>query len=578
MIGYDYIAVVARGDLSAEQILPRGAASLLAESRMVPYALSRTIVVYLESGARPLHLAHGELLVGHLFSDAFTPITDASQLPNTTDARSLRQLLIDRYWGDYVLFLGDADRFSATREPGGGVNLLYAATDDATILTSDIGLAFRLGFCRRSIDWGHVAHRVMFPSLKTSRTGLAGVRELLPGCTLTVRADETRVEQDWNPWEFVSAARRHVAIEQAAASVRNTIRKVVQAWAKVDRDILLELSGGLDSSIVGACLQGSGARVACCTITTPVPGADERMYARPIADLLGAGLQAVALDTRTCRFDFAQTADFATPRIGVLHHATDEIMEAAAEQHGATSFYSGGGGDSIFCYLSTAAPGADALRERGIRTGLGAVRDLAELHQCTFWKAGRLAAKKLFLPVQPPWKPERLFLPPAAACVPEAHPWFNAPRRALPGDRERIFGLASTQVYRDSAARGRRRHLRFPLLSRPVMEACLRVPSWMWIAHGRNRAVARHAFADVLPQQVLDRRSKGTFRPFLGAFYAENKHEIRDFLLGGQLLSRGMLDADALNRFFASPLPPRDKAFSRVLDLCATENWLRHQS
>ncbi|MGJ4728765.1 asparagine synthase-related protein [Luteimonas sp. SDU101] len=579
MMGYEYIAIVASRGLPPERPIPgTEAASLLDGDRLIPHALSPGIVVYVKRTARPLRLPHGGLLIGHLFSRSCDQITDASRLPDTADARSLRRLLIERYWGDYVLFLGDADHFSATRDPSGGVNLLHFMNGDAAILTSDIGLAIRLGLYRKSTDWSYISHRLVFPSLKTTRTGLMGVRELLPGCTLTVRSGETRVSQDWSPWKFVEPARRQGTAEEAAASVRSAITGVIQGWTKVDRDILLELSGGLDSSIVGACLQDSGARVACCTITTPVPGADERMYARPVADLLGAELEAVGLDVRSSEFDFLQTADIATPRIGVLHHATDRIMEAAAERHEATSFYSGGGGDSIFCYLPTAAPAADALRERGASAGLQSIRDLAELHQCTLWTAGRLAIRKLLRPAQLPWRTDSLFLSRQMDCTPETHPWFDAPRQAFQGDRERIFGLATTQVYRDSAARGRRRHLRLPLLSQPVMEACLGVPSWMWIGHGRNRAIARAAFADLLPPEVLNRRSKGTFRPFLGAFYVENKRRIQDFLRGGQLQSHGMLDAEALAGFFDSPLPPRDHAFSRVLDLCATENWLRHHS
>lgn len=125
--------------------------------------------------------------------------------------------------------------------------------------------------------------------------------------------------------------------------------------------------------------------------------------------------------------------------------------------------------------------------------------------------------------------------------------------------------------------RSAKRHLRMPLLSQPVVEACLKVPSWMWIAEGRNRAVARDAFADVLPADVLHRRSKGTFTNYSGAVYRRNKSRLREYLLTGQLAKHGLLDIDALRQFFDRGLGQQDDTFMRIFDLCAVENWVRHQ-
>lgn len=99
----------------------------------------------------------------------------------------------------------------------------------------------------------------------------------------------------------------------------------------------------------------------------------------------------------------------------------------------------------------------------------------------------------------------------------------------------------------------------------------------MWIAGGRNRAVARSAFDGVLPRQILDRRSKGSLVGYLGAVYRRNKPQIRHFLMTGQLQARGLLDEPALLAFFDSPPAARDQAFMRILDLCMIENWLRQQ-
>ncbi|MDC8640154.1 asparagine synthase C-terminal domain-containing protein, partial [Xanthomonas hortorum pv. hederae] len=121
------------------------------------------------------------------------------------------------------------------------------------------------------------------------------------------------------------------------------------------------------------------------------------------------------------------------------------------------------------------------------------------------------------------------------------------------------------------------KHVRIPLLSQPVMEACLRVPTWMCVSEGKNRSVARAAFADAIPHDVLNRRSKGSYLNFAGVVYKENRVQLRGFLMSGCLRSQGLLDVTALEEFFQRDFPPRDFSFLRIFYLCMFENWLRHQ-
>jgi asparagine synthase (glutamine-hydrolysing) len=262
-----------------------------------------------------------------------------------------------------------------------------------------------------------------------------------------------------------------------------------------------------------------------------------------------------------------------------LQYAVDLIMQAAGSSHDTASHFTGGGGDTVFCYLGTAAPAADAFRGVGIGAALAAVCHLAHLHNCTFWKAARATVKKLSQKPKPAYKADLTFLAPSIAPGPPyPHPWLDEPRNALPGDRERIADLVGTQTFRDCSPRDSKRWHRMPLLSQPVVETCLRTPSWMAIADGKNRAIARAAFADFLPPEVLHRRSKGTFMPYSGAVYQRNKMQLREFLFSGVLQQHQLLDVAVLQQFFKTELPPRDRSFLRVFELAMVENWVRHQA
>jgi len=580
-MSYRYVALLSQGGSE------RDVASLDREAKLQEMGLRSTCVfdtieLFVSQETPVLEIPGGGVIIGHLFRRDGNPVVGRSEFPQFQDAAQTRKHLLDNFWGAYLLLQPTTDSAQGVtllRDPSGAFPCIYCLEQGVGFVTSDIALATSAHLYRKRIAWNHVAYGLMYPHMKSGRTGLAGIDELLPGCSLHIVGPKATTGLEWSPWTFAAADRRYKDLREAAGAVRQAVAMVVRAWANLGETILLELSGGIDSSIVGVCLKDTRAKVICVSLVTPTPGADERHYARLVADSLGIELNAEALRFEDAQFSFAPPSHPAMPRIGPLQYAIDEVIGAAGERRGATSYFSGSGGDTVFCYLGGAAPAADAFRECGWAAGMAAIRDLADLHQCTLWKAGRLTLRKLLRAPKAPYKADwSLLAKPAEADVGPDHPWFVAPKDALPGDRERIFDLAGNQVFVDNVPRGGKQWSRMPLLSQPVMEACLAAPSWMWISGGRNRAVARDAFSDLLPHDVLSRRSKGTFMSYLGVVYQRNKEQMRDFLLTGHLQAHGLLDADAVRSRIESRLPPRDESFARIFELCMTENWIRHQT
>lgn len=584
-MGYRYFALLDIRDCGEPTQVSESQKTALRELGLRSYLDSHRVQLFASKDTPVLALPNGRVLIGHLFDGSGRLVRDGSGLlESLSDSLSDAQFaehLFQNYWGEYVVIFHAGERaheLTILREPSGGMPAIHAIREGAGFITSDISIAVELGLYKRQVDWTYISTLLAFPNLKTATTPLDGVRELLPGCSLHLCGTESTTQVKWSPWDFVASNKRFREQRDAADAIRSTVLSVVKAWADVDRTILLELSGGLDSSIVAACLQGTDARVTCCTLTTTVPGADERQYAGLMAKQMGVELETRTLDFENARFEFLPPSYAVVPGMAPLQYAVDMAMEAAGASHGTASHFTGGGGDTVFGYLATAAPAADAFREVGLGAGLAAVGHLSQLHNCTYWKAARVTVKKLLRRPKPPYKADLTFLAPSLAPGrPDAHPWLEQPRNALPGDRERIADLVGTQIFRDCAPRGSKRWHRMPLLSQPVVETCLRTPSWMAIADGRNRAVARAAFADVLPQEILHRRSKGTFMSYSGAVYQRNKMQLREFLLSGALQQQQLLDVAALQQYFKTDLPPRDHSFMRVFELAMIENWVRHQ-
>lgn len=538
---------------------------------------SPSALVFTDARTRTAAFGRSGLLVGQLFSNSGQKV-EAGSLQRCTSMESL----LDHYWGEYValeFIQHPVAKLRALRDPSGAVKCLYSRRDGFWIVTSNFALANSLGFIERSIDWDSVLGSLYFTHLRTERTCIRNLNELLPGCMLEIVHAMAMTRTAWSPWDFVAAPHRVSDPREAAAMVRQSVHTATRTLSNDRGRVMLELSGGLDSSIVAGCLQGGPSEVVCCTLTAPVPGTDERPYARLLAEQLGTDLHQSELSIQDARIDDPPSPNAVVPATGVLHRATDSALSEAAARHDVSAIFSGAGGDSIFCYLRNASPAADAWLERGLRGALTAITDLSTLHSCSVWTAAKLAVRKRIRGSRPPYAPDVSFLDRSLpAPPPPEHPWFSPAAESFPGDQERIFDLAGTQSYRDGMTRGERWPVRLPLLSQPVLEACLSTPSWMWIDQGRDRSVARAAFADLLPTRIRNRKSKGTYLNYCGAMYARHKSSMLDYLDGGALRSQGLVDIRAVENFIEAESDPGSLGFMRIFDLCMIESWARHQS
>src|SRR6185312_1769642 len=233
---------------------------------------------------------HG-LLIGQVFTKYGQPISQRLDIDGS--AHELINRLLRNTWGNYLAILidrGDSSAITLLRDRSGAVPCVYSLADGEGFITSDIGLAVDLGLYRKEVNWQAVAHCLNFPYLKTARTALKHVNELLPGCMLTYRGKDVSASPAWSPWRFVEKSVRHKDPFVAAEDVRTAVSNVVRALSTGGDKFVVELSGGLDSSIVATCLRDASLRSTFCTLVMPVAGTDEQPYARMVTDALGQAL------------------------------------------------------------------------------------------------------------------------------------------------------------------------------------------------------------------------------------------------------------------------------------------------
>ena len=154
------------------------------------------------------------------------------------------------------------------------------------------------------------------------------------------------------------------------------------------------------------------------------------------------------------------------------------------------------------------------------------------------------------------------------------HPWLLAPKGAETGTAAHIALIVAAQAWAEASDLPGLVRRASPLASQPVVEACLRIPSWWWFDDGRNRVIAREAYADRLPADIVQRRSKGSPDGYIAALYAANRATIRAMLLDGRLRGAGLLDAPQLERALDESALVRGTDYHRIMRVADVEAWI----
>ncbi len=526
----------------------------------------------------------GGVIFGSLFARETSRSVDtlATQMQNGI-YQSQGKHLIDHFWGGYVAVLPakDTPSVSVVRSPFGDLPCYYVETSDVVILASDIPLLIAATDLRPVVEWDALTRHLIASNVPRSETCLSGIKELRGGQRLTIDADQIAVAEMWSPW--IRAKSQFSTRAEAADHLRRSVLDSTAAVAGQFDRIVLKLSGGVDSSIVAAALARAPATFSCVTLVTRNPSGDERRYAHLVAEALSAPLYEVYRDPAHVDLTRSASAHEPRPTVRSFLQESDRICRTAAAEMGASAIFDGGGGDNVFCSLRSAAPVADCLLSSHPEAGiLEVAKNVARLAQASVWTVGKSAlAKAWFKPPAFRWKGDTRFLSRRSQSLVQSavqHPWLEAPSDALPGKAAQIALFVRAQCYVEGLDPLAPYQLVAPLVTQPVVETCCRTPSWMWFDDGRDRAIARAAFCEELPAEVIWRRSKGTPESFMAELYEANLPVIRELLAEGLLAENDVIDRDALAAELRHAGPVRGSNYVRVMQLLDAEVWARSWS
>lgn len=498
---------------------------------------------------------------------------------NGATAADAEARLLSRYWGAYIALSPARAGHRVLRDPSAALPCYFAETAAGLALASDISLLQAAGLNPPSVHWTGLFRHHYLRGLPTPETCLQGVEELLPGFALDVSGGIVDQRVSWSPWTFTQPAPDGGGAAPAAR-IRRTVKASVDALTATHNRFLISVSGGLDSSIVAACLAQADREVHCMTMFTEDPAGDERLYARALCAHLGLPLTECPYRVEDVDIGLPMSPHLPRPIGRTLGQAYERTHLELAQSLNIDAFVTGNGGDNVFAFSQSAAAITDRYRQQGI--GLGLLKTVGDVCRQTesspaavlraAFRTGRTGYR---------WTPGPMFLDPGmlAALAPgDFHqPWLDAGPAALPGKTAHVASLLRVQ-HNLEPGRSRFAPVIAPLVSQPVIEECLAIPTWQWRSGGRDRAVARDAFAADLPPMIASRRSKGGPDGFSAAILRVHRAAIRERLLDGLLARHHIIDCAALEARFRSDRPFSGEEQTRLLDLTDTEAWVRYWS
>jgi asparagine synthase (glutamine-hydrolysing) len=422
----------------------------------------------------------------------------------------------------------------------------------------------------------------------------AQVKKLPAGCLLEVACgEEPRVRRYYE----LAHAPLLAGIDEteAALRVREKVEESVRMRLMSDVPLGAFLSGGVDSSIVVACMARASSKPVQ-TFSVGFVGAevDELPFARIIARRFGTDHHELVVEPDMTRILASIVRHHGEPFADSSSLPTRHLCEMTRKH--VTVALSGDGGDEAFggylryrwgalasrlaCLppplaqvvrgMLRMAPGARAHGVRGFGRRLaadGATRYLSLVDHFGWEERTKLygpvlrktlagdAALELF----------RRILDASAARDDVSRFCDLDSQTYLPDDILAKMDIASMTFGLETRA---------PFVDHEVMALGASLPGHLKLRHGRGKYILKKAFADLVPAEIRERKKKGFALPLRGWFARPLRAFARDRLLSPEAHGRGLFDMTAVERLLARHASGEDHG-ERIWNLVVLEEWYR---
>jgi len=513
--------------------------------------------------------------------------------------------LAERLQGIFAFALYDARArtLSLARDPMGVKPLYWWSDGDALLFASETKALLRHpALRRRKVNRAGVAQVLVTRYVSRPATMFEGVSRLPEGCCMTVALDGRPLQPPQRYWD-VRFRPEPIALEDATQQLDILLRRTVAMQLMSDVPLGVQLSGGVDSSLVVAIMEtlrrerGDAAAVKTFSVGFDVAEFSELAYARQVAQRYGTEHHEITVGFRDFAAQLPLLAWIYDEPMGEPPGIPTYVMCREAKRH-VSVMLCGEGADELFGgyskYLFDQLAAALTWMPAGMRQGLmrGFARGLP-------FAGRRLRSAAEILSI---------------ADVPRRYAsWYGGfdtqlQARVLSGAMRREVadgGLAQafreilggcdgagaldrflycdmhTRLVDDILVKGDRMSMgagieaRVPFLDHRLVEFAARLPQKLKVSGLRSKILLKHLAERYLPREVIHRRKVGFTVPLTRWFAGPWQGLVRELLLSERCLARGYFDADALRAIVGDHLERRVDREQGIWLLLALELWHR---
>ncbi|MDQ3822990.1 MAG: asparagine synthase (glutamine-hydrolyzing), partial [Actinomycetota bacterium] len=566
----------------------------------------RLRVIDLETGQQPVSNETGDVVAvfngeAYNFGDLRAELAaNGHEVRGTGDTPVIPHLyeedgpdFVRRLGGMFALALWDAtrERLVLARDRVGKKPLLWTRLPDGTLaFASELKALLRLPEVSREVDRDAIDAYLALQYVPGDRTGLRGIRKLLPGHVLVAEGESLRIERYWTLAPDGSAGSDDEWLERVRATVVAAVRRRLVA----DVPLGALLSGGIDSSlVVAAAAQATSEPLRTFTVGFPDARYDERTYARAVADRYGTIHEELEVDADVSETVLRLAEAFDEPFGDEAAFPTFLIAEQARRH--VTVALTGDGGDEAFGGYERYAAIALADRVEVVPSGLlrGAARAVellpgsseprsAASRAARFLRLAASAPHERYggvMEIFPAWLRQQLWADDDEFRTRSASELLGpAPRPGTAGLQEldvATYLPGALLVKADVASMAHSLELRSPFLDHEVLELGLALPERLKVRGRTGKVAVRRAFARELPEEVL-RRGKTGFGVPLGRWFREDLRELaHDVLLDDRAQGRGWFWSRTVRVMLELHESGKVDVGHRLWCLLMLELWLR---
>lgn len=523
------------------------------QSKWNTYQLSESLKLYISPSKSKgqIYLFKNVILWGKLFKkEQFnsSPVTANSSIELTSD------ILLKEYWGSYIALFFDEQHPQILRDPSASQECLWFKDQDRTIVFSDANAIYKNTIKKFDINLEYVAANLYLGRINNDKSALTNVFNLKPGYILDI--EKSKIKQIWSPIQFVTKAENNLDIKILEIKLKDTIIDCVKAWADTYDSVLLNLSGGLDSCILASCIKlSSKSDLNALNISFDSITEGESRFAKELCDKLDIPLSIFKLTNS--KVNLKNKFKIFPPQHRPLKYGLGfeclEEEELLIKEKGIQAIFSGCGGDALFQSRNSSFISQDYFRDKGIKGLFNVSRRIAELTDRTVWDiylnsilSKYIKGKKY--PYERSINKDLIHKKYLNIINNDtvSHPWHEQMQRLNNGKKFQISGLIDAENFYTYRKTSEYVDIIHPLLSQPIMELCLSIPSYILTPNLINRGLLRDSFKSYLPESIFLRRSKGT----IGSYYDElikfNYEEICIELMNGNLIKSEVLSKEWL--------------------------------